>query len=44
MLFKDNKISISLIKDVKSQIQIKYIDIIYYYIWKFVEEKEICIK
>ena len=39
MWLKDNKISILLVKNIENQSQTRYINVIYYYIWKLVEKK-----
>lgn len=44
ILYKDNKMSIALTKNAKSQYQIKYIDIEHYYIRKLVNKKKLTIK
>lgn len=43
-LLIDNETSISLTKNVESQVEIEHIDDIYYHILKLVEEEEIYIK
>lgn len=42
-LFEVNKMSITLIKNVESQYQIKHIDVQYYYIRELVNEKELIV-
>lgn len=43
-LYRDNKMSIALTKNAKSQHQIKYIDIEHYYIRELVNMKKLTIK
>lgn len=43
-LFRNNKISIILTKNVKSQHQIKYINVKYYYIKELINEKKLIMK
>lgn len=43
-IFANNKMSLTLIRDLKSQNYIKYIDVIYYHIRTLVEDGEILIK
>lgn len=43
-LFKNNKMSITLIKNVKSQHQTKHIDVQYHYIKELINKKEFNIK
>ena len=44
ILFEDNKTSISLTKNMESQVRTKHIDIIHHYIWGLIEKEKICIK
>lgn len=42
-ILKNNKTSLTLIRDPKSQNRIKYIDVIHYYIQRLVEDRELAI-
>lgn len=43
-IYKDNKMSIALTKNVESQYRIKYINIYHYYITKLVYNKKLTVK
>lgn len=43
-MLKNNKTSLTLIKDFKNQNQIKHFDGIYYYIRKLVKKRELLVK